>query len=53
MWSGCVIDIHDGHDLEVNVVFQFMHLNKIITRLKCLFSLEIYIENIGGISLQM
>jgi hypothetical protein len=33
MWSGGVIDIHDGHDL-VNVVFQSMHLNRIIARLE-------------------
>jgi hypothetical protein len=33
MWSGGVIDTHDGRDL-VNVVFQSRHLNKIITRLE-------------------
>ncbi len=33
MWSGGVIDTHDGRDL-VNVVFQSMHLNRIIAGLK-------------------
>jgi hypothetical protein len=33
MWSGGIIDTHDGYDF-VNVVFQFMHLNRIIIRLE-------------------
>jgi len=33
MWSGDVIDTHDGHDL-VNVVFQSRHLNRIIAGLE-------------------
>ncbi len=33
MWSGNVIDIHDGPDL-INVVFQFKHLNRIIVGLE-------------------
>jgi hypothetical protein len=33
MWSGGVIDTRDGHDL-VNVVFQSMHLNKIMAGLE-------------------
>jgi hypothetical protein len=33
MWSGGVINIHDGHDF-INVVFQSKHLNRIITGLK-------------------
>jgi hypothetical protein len=33
MWSGGVINTRDGHDL-VNVVFQSMHLNRIMTRLE-------------------
>jgi len=33
MWSGGVIDTHDGHDI-VNVVFQSRHLNKIMAGLK-------------------
>ncbi len=33
MWSGGVIDTHDGHDL-VNVIFQSRHLNRMITRLE-------------------
>jgi hypothetical protein len=32
MWSGGIIDTHDGHDI-VNVIFQFRHLNRIIARL--------------------
>jgi hypothetical protein len=33
MWSGGVIDTCDGRDL-VNVVFQSMHLNRIIAGLE-------------------
>jgi len=33
MWSGSVIDTHDGHDL-VNVVFQSRHLNRMIIGLE-------------------
>ncbi len=33
MWSGGIIDIHDGHDL-VNVIFQSRHLNRIMARLE-------------------
>jgi len=33
MWSGGVIDIHDGCDF-VNVVFQYMHLKRIIAGLE-------------------
>jgi hypothetical protein len=33
MWSGGVIDTHDGHDI-VNVVFQSRHLNKIMAGLE-------------------
>jgi hypothetical protein len=33
MWSGGVIDTHDGHDL-INVVYQSKHLNRIIVGLE-------------------
>jgi hypothetical protein len=33
MWSGGVIDTHDGHDI-VNVVFQSRHLNRIMAGLE-------------------
>ncbi len=33
MWNGGVINTRDGHDL-VNVVFQSMHLNRIIAGLE-------------------
>ncbi len=33
MWSGGIIDTCDGHDL-VNVVFQSMHLNRIMAGLE-------------------
>jgi hypothetical protein len=33
MWSGGVIDTHDGCDL-INVVYQLRHLNRIIVRLE-------------------
>jgi len=33
MWSGGVIDTHDGHDF-VNVVFQSRHLNRIMAGLE-------------------
>ncbi len=33
MWSGGVIDSRDGHDF-VNVVFQSMHLNRIMPGLE-------------------
>jgi hypothetical protein len=33
MWSGGVIDTRDDHDF-VNVVFQSMHLNRIMTGLE-------------------
>jgi hypothetical protein len=33
MWSGGIIDTHDGHDL-LNVVFQSRHLNRIMVGLE-------------------
>jgi hypothetical protein len=33
MWSGGVIDTHDGHDI-VNVVFQSRHLNRVMAGLE-------------------
>jgi hypothetical protein len=33
MWGGSVFSTYDGHDL-INVVFQCMHLNRIIIGLK-------------------
>jgi hypothetical protein len=33
MWSGGIIDIRDGHDL-INVIFQSMHLNRIMSGLE-------------------
>jgi hypothetical protein len=33
VWSGGIIDTRDGHEL-VNVVFQSMHLNRIMAELE-------------------
>jgi hypothetical protein len=45
MWSGSIIDTHDGRDF-VDVVFQSRHLNKIIVGLE-MFSLfrDLHREN--------